>query len=250
MEDSAPIGDYIEKKRWYRTGWGEAAIVIFLLVAIGTGLFLGGVAVEVKRIMASGNVNDISGEGTISLSTNAPPVSDAKNIKLVENASMSLGNPNADLTIVEFGDFGCPYTADASKTMREMAAKYPKRFHYIFKDFPNTDLHPDAEKAALAARCAAVQGKFWAYHDKLFANQSAQDDMSLARYASEVGLDTNAFATCYASKQFSRDVQTDFETGVQEGLRGTPTFFLNGHRAEGALPADALEAVLLKFAEK
>ncbi|MEI7741413.1 MAG: DsbA family protein [bacterium] len=250
MEEAPLVSSFTPKRPWYRTGWGEFLLVFLGIVGVLTGAFFGAVAFEIKNFSSVNSVADIKGDGEMSVSRDAKPVSDVSGKMYIENSSMALGSPNADLKIVEFVDFGCPFTEQASRVMREMAAKYPLRFRYVIRDFPIISLHPNAELAAIAARCAAAQGKFWAYHDKLFANQDAQDSISLLRYASEIGANTDDFASCFTSRKYAREVQADFEAGTQAGLRGTPTFFLNDVRAEGPLPADKLEALILKFPEK
>jgi protein-disulfide isomerase len=114
----------------------------------------------------------------------------------------------------------------------------------VYRDFPLTQLHPRALPAALAADCANAQGKFWQYHDLLFANQSALDDASLEAYAAQLGLDQATFDECYTSREYFDEVAADFQDGVDYGVSGTPTFFVNGHRLVGAQPFAAVQQVI------
>lgn len=158
-----------------------------------------------------------------------------------------LGTEGAPITIVEFADFTCPYSREASLTMRALAAKYPEKINYIYRDFPLTDLHPDAERAAGAGECAHAQGKFWAYHDKLYLNQDALSAERLIGYAREANLDTEAFTRCLKSNQYAAEVTTDYTDGIKAGVTGTPTFFINGVMVPGAIPEGILEAIITNW---
>lgn len=156
----------------------------------------------------------------------------------------SLGSADATVQIVEFADFGCPYSRESSFVMRALAAAYGDKIHYEYRDFPITELHPQAEHAAEAAQCAAAQGKFWEYHDKLYVNQTDLRDEQLVQYAEELNLDTDAFAKCLSSGQFHDEVTADYNDGAAAGVRGTPTFFVNGNRIPGSIPQDVLTQLI------
>jgi protein-disulfide isomerase len=159
----------------------------------------------------------------------------------------SLGPAHAPLVIVEFGDFGCPYSAEASHTIRRLASLYPDAFRYVYRDFPLTDLHRDAFLAARAGECADVQEGFWPFYDKLYLSQEDLSREALLRYAEEVGLDTELFLACLDSSRYSAEVMEDFLDGQSAGVYGTPTFFLNGVRVEGAIPEALLEEIILSL---
>ncbi|MBI4437499.1 DsbA family protein [Candidatus Uhrbacteria bacterium] len=156
----------------------------------------------------------------------------------------SLGNPGARVTIVEFAEFQCPYSQEASFTMRELAAKYPDDVFYVYRDFPLTDLHPLAQLAAEAGECADEQGKFWEYHDKLFQNQSSLTQESFVAFASELNMRVDQFESCLSSGRYASEVEEDLKDGAEAGVRGTPTFFINGNRIAGAIPAEVMEAIV------
>jgi protein-disulfide isomerase len=113
----------------------------------------------------------------------------------------------------------------------------------VFRDFP-LSFHDRAQAAAEAAQCAHAEGKFWAYHDELFANQRALDDESLKQYAVNVGLDAESFGTCMQSSRFRTDVLNDFQDGQRFGVRGTPAFYVNGRFLSGAQPYEAFAKVI------
>jgi len=105
-------------------------------------------------------------------------------------------------------------------------------------------MHNRAAPAAEAAQCANAQGKFWEYHDALFANQRALSDEDLAKYAGDIGLDVEAFKACYSSGKFKNDVQQDAREGGKIGVTGTPAFFINGRFLSGAQPFDAFKTII------
>jgi protein-disulfide isomerase len=151
-----------------------------------------------------------------------------------------LGPVDAPLTLVEYGDFECPYCGRAYYELKDVEEQMGAQLRFVFRNFPITSAHPHAEAAAMAAEAAAGQGKFWDMHSMLYENQDALDDDSLWEYASALGLDLPTFDRDMTSRRFLRKVREDFMSGVRSGVNGTPTFFINGYRHEGAFDAAAL----------
>lgn len=166
---------------------------------------------------------------------------------LATNDDPMLGSANAVLTIVEFGDFGCPFTRQESYVMRALAQKYPDTIRYIYRDFPLEDLHPGAELAARAGYCAHKQGKFWEYHDEVF-RAGAVDEESVLTAAVSAGVTPAPFLDCLESDAAMAEVETDLADGYAGGVVGTPTFFLNGEMVEGAIPYEIFVAIIEAFA--
>lgn len=158
-----------------------------------------------------------------------------------------LGGKDARLTIVEFADFGCPYSRKASSSMRALALTYGENIRYIYRDFPITEIHPDAFLAAQAGQCANEQDKFWVYHDALYQHQEDLSRAALRSYAQAVGMDVGAFDRCLASGRYRQEVEKDYAEGVAAGVVGTPTFFFNGRRVEGAIPLEILRSLIDTF---
>jgi len=156
----------------------------------------------------------------------------------------SLGSPDAPVVIVEFADFQCPYSKEASFMIRELAAKYPQDVYFVYRDFSLTDLHPFAEMAAQAGECAQDQGKFWEYHDKLFQNQTDVSEESFLMFARELNFDVESFEECLNSGRYANEIREDYQAGLDAGVRGTPTFFINGNRIAGSIPAEVMEAIV------
>jgi protein-disulfide isomerase len=156
----------------------------------------------------------------------------------------SQGPATAPVTLVEYGDYECPYCGAAYPIVKEIQARLDERLRFVFRNFPLTQAHPHAQHAAEAAEAAAAQGRFWEMHDYLFEHQRALDDDHLLQYAGAVGLDTTAFAREMAEHRHAERVREDFMSGVRSGVNGTPTFFINGIRHDGSYDADTLLAAI------
>jgi protein-disulfide isomerase len=154
------------------------------------------------------------------------------------------GSADAPVTLVEFSDFHCPFCQKAQTTLKEILDRYPGKVKHAFRDFPVDALHPQARQAAEAARCAHDQGKFWSYHDTLFANAPHGAPADLRRYASEVGLDVPVFERCLSTGTHRASVQRDLEEGSRLGVSGTPAFFVNGRLLSGAQPLEAFTKLI------
>jgi len=154
------------------------------------------------------------------------------------------GDPNAPVTIVEFSDFQCPFCKKSETVLKDLLAKYSGRVKLAYLDFPLREIHSQAEQAAEAARCAGEQGKFWEYHDSLFADQSKLDEASLIERAHNVKLDEKAFQSCLTSGKFKAGIEADLQEGAKAGVSGTPAYFINGVFLSGAQPAAEFEKVI------
>ena len=156
----------------------------------------------------------------------------------------SQGKADAPVTVVEFSDFQCPFCLRVMPTLKELRAKYGDRMRLVWKDFPLTQIHPQAFVAAQAGNCAREQGKFWEYHDKLFANQSALQPESLKKYAADAGLDAAKFNQCLDSSKYEARVQESLGAGSRLGINSTPTMYVNGRMINGAQPSEVFQSVI------
>ncbi|MEM1007533.1 MAG: thioredoxin domain-containing protein, partial [Myxococcota bacterium] len=152
------------------------------------------------------------------------------------------GASNPLLTLVEYSDFECPYCSKAANSLNALAKDYGKYVRFVFKHYP-LSFHKKAELAAQAAMAAHAQGKFWAYHDKLFANQRKLDQANLERYAQELGLQMMRFRSALRTKKYQAAVKAEMAQGAQVGVQGTPTFFLEGKRLSGSTYKDIAKAL-------
>jgi formate-nitrite transporter family protein len=156
------------------------------------------------------------------------------------------GPVNAPLTLVQYGDFQCPHCALAYQNVTEIANDVRDSLRFVFRHFPLAQVHPLAHRAAEAAEAAASQGHFWQMAAVLYENQEDLEDESLARYARKANLDSRRFKKELSSGVHAARVRADFLGGIRSGVKGTPTFFINGRRYEGTLRSDALVAALVK----
>jgi protein-disulfide isomerase len=154
-----------------------------------------------------------------------------------------LGSKNAKLTIIEYSDYQCPYCGRVEPTIKQVMSTYGDQVRLVFRDFP-LSFHENAMPAALAANCAQDQGKFWEYHDLLFANQEALDAASLKKYATQVGLDATKFNDCFDTKKFQAAIADDMSTAQADGVQGTPFFKIGSQQVSGALPFDSFKKVI------
>jgi protein-disulfide isomerase len=165
------------------------------------------------------------------------------NVSMGSGGHPTLGPNNAPVKMIEFADFQCPFCKRSEDAIQAIHKKYGNQVQLVFMDFP-LSFHPHAMPAANAARCAASQGKFWQYHDALFADQSKLDPADLKATAKKLGLDTAKFDACFDKNQFSQEIQQDLEEGHKLSVNGTPTFFINGREVVGAQPAENIEDII------
>jgi len=161
---------------------------------------------------------------------------------LVKKDSHVLGNRDAKVTIVEFSDFKCPACVSAHLVIKQIIAKYGDKILFVYRHFPIVTADQHALKAAEAAEAADEQGKFWEYHDILYANQENLEESDLKKYAKRLGLDMDKFEKALSSGKFKDKVTRDMDDGVKLGVRGTPTFFINGERYQGGLSLDQFKS--------
>lgn len=144
------------------------------------------------------------------------------------------GEGAAPVTLVEYGDFECPYSREAVKTVQALQGEFGHDLRFVFRHFPLVDKHPHARQAAEAAEAASVQGQFWAMYATLFAHQWELEYRDLMGYAGQLGLEKARFSEALNNHRYLDCVRADVATGRQHGVIGTPTFFINGHRQDGA----------------
>jgi protein-disulfide isomerase len=154
------------------------------------------------------------------------------------------GENTAPVTIVEFGDFECPYCKAAESSLRRVMARYPREVRVVFRNLPLTQIHPNAQIAAEAAICADRQGKFWEMHDAMYGDQSALNLDALKNAATRLGLDTDRFSACLADGSTRQSLDLDAKAARELGLSGTPYFFVNGRPIDGDVPVEKFENLI------
>jgi protein-disulfide isomerase len=158
------------------------------------------------------------------------------------------GPEDAAGTLVEYGDYECPYCGAAYPIIKEVQAQMGERLRFVFRNFPISTSHPHAEQAAEAAEAAAAQGTFWPMHDLLYENQRRLGDEDLRGYAETLDLDVESFDRELAEHVHAARVREDFMSGVRSGVNGTPTFYVNGVRHDDSYDLETLLAALERAA--
>jgi protein-disulfide isomerase len=154
------------------------------------------------------------------------------------------GPATAPVTLVEYGDYECPYCGAAYPIVKEIQRRLGDRLRFVFRNFPITTAHPHAEHAAEAAEAAGAQGRFWEMHDALYEHQRALGDSQLEEYAGAVGLDVERWVSDMETQAQQERVRADFMSGVRSGVNGTPTFFINGRRHDDSYDLETLLAAI------
>jgi protein-disulfide isomerase len=160
------------------------------------------------------------------------------------NGAPFKGAEKAVVTIVKFEDFQCPFCKQAQSALTEILSRYEGKVRLVHKDFPLDSIHPQARQAAEAGRCASDQGKFWEYHDVLYANSPKAGLEELKSYAKSIGLNLASFGQCFSMGKYKAAVEKDSEEAARLGLTGTPVFFINGRELSGAQSVEAISQII------
>jgi protein-disulfide isomerase len=154
------------------------------------------------------------------------------------------GSASAPVTLVEYGDYECPYCGAAYPIVKRVLRQLGPHVRFVFRNFPLGEMHPHAVLAACAAEAAALQDAFWEMHHSLYEHQAALEPEDVLRYAKDLGLDTSSFARALDDPEIVGRVRADFASGVRSGVNGTPTFFIDGVRFEQSWEDDSLVEAL------
>jgi len=246
--------EFTEEKQNTPSTWRAKTVIasffVFLFL-LGLGFFMWRVVYYSNAIRNGDFVfSDLTfvQDASYSNSLSSKPVPDGV-FETATSDDPSLGSPDAKVEIVEFADFGCTFSNRSSSVMRRLSLEYGDRIHYVYRDFPVAELHPDAALAAEAGECADDQGKFWAYHDRLYVQQTDLKPERLVQIADEVGINHDSFVTCLNSRKYKAEVEKDYQDGLEAGVQGTPTFFINGNRIPGSIPEDVLRSLINRILE-
>jgi protein-disulfide isomerase len=180
------------------------------------------------------NAADVNGGTTVSYTEPARTA-------VATDGRPSTGAADAPVTIVEFSDFQCPYCATMVSTLKEIEKNYKDQVRIVYLQFPLTQIHPNAQKAAEASLCANEQNQFWQMHDALFADQAKLGVDELRRKAEKLSLDMAAFNACLDGNKYASAVRADIAEGRKAGVKGTPAFFVNGRFYSGSQPYDEIQ---------
>jgi len=150
------------------------------------------------------------------------------------------GSADALITLVEYGDYECPYCGKAYPAVRRIQRLLGDKLRFVFRNFPLNTIHEHASQAAQAAEAAGAQGKFWEMHDRRYENQEKLADVDLRQYALKVGVEIYRFEGDMAGESYAKKVRDDFRGGVRSGVNGTPTFFINDYRMNEPVTYESL----------
>jgi len=222
-----------EKKRLARKGfpWAIVWIPLLFLAGLGTGYLIWGSA-------ASGEASAADAQPEVQI----PEQVQRLDVSLDDD--YIYGPQDAPITIVEFSDYECPYCQRWYDTVwLRLRQEYADQVRLVYRDLPLPN-HPNAVPSAEAANCAGEQGKYWEYHDLLFGGELGLSPSAYQEYASQVGLDLDAFQTCVDERRYSAEVEADLADATQLGVSSTPTFFINGIPLVGAQPYEVFQQVI------
>ncbi len=224
----------VNQKHWYKSWWGVALLTLLILVG---ALFFASVfyvADQVRAIQAGQHASFSLSDTTVYQNTEG-------------EGNFWLGSNQPKITIVEFADFACPYSKSSFPKIRELADKYRDRVKFIYRDFPY--IAAESIDLAMAARCAGEQGLFWKMHDKLYELQGIKTADELTGAAQSIGADSAAFRLCLEGKKYSALIKKNILEANKFDIQGTPTWFINGRKVAGDLPATAWEEIIKKFSK-
>jgi len=151
----------------------------------------------------------------------------------VSQTDHAQGNLNADLVIVEYGDYQCPYCGAAYPVLKDLMKEFGSQIKFVFRNFPLSEMHQYARPVAIAAEAANLQGKFWEMHDAIYENQTYLNENLLMKLAEQLNLNIPQFEKDLESTELAEKVDSDFESGIVSGVNGTPSFFVNGKKFDG-----------------
>ena len=177
----------------------------------------------------------------------ASKTGDPRTATLEIGASPVLGQTEAPVTMIVYGDYQCPFCKDqADKVELRLRKEYVEtgKLKIVFKHFPLESIHPYARPSAIAANCAFAQGKFWEYHDELYKNQANLDKINFKTLAGSLGLNTETFSTCLKDPKVNETVTQDLESGIALGIKGTPASFIDNVYVEGAYPYNSFKDII------
>jgi protein-disulfide isomerase len=182
-------------------------------------------------------VESLKAKTTVSVTLEPPRV------EITDGGRTPRGTASGPIEVIEFSDFQCPFCQRANPVVDQVLKTYGDKVKFVYRHYPLPN-HPNARPAAEASACAEVQGKFWEYHDRLFANPTKLTDADLKAHAAALGLDATRFNTCFDNHQQKPGVDQDIADGEAVGVTGTPAFFINGRSIEGAQPFESFKRII------
>lgn len=226
--------------------------IVLIILAIGLGIFLFQTGKFYYKIKTGNIASDFFTQKFSRASTVEEDEIELDSNKIVDYASVYFGTNSPELTIVEFGNFLCPYSSQVASTMRELMLAYKDKIKFLYRDYPLDDIYPNSSLLALAGKCANEQGVFWGFFDKIIYSKTS-DPVDIAVQA---GANKERLTNCIQNQDYVAQILDDLKDGYESGVTGTPTFFFikKGHedkpiKIEGAIPKDVFEKAIKQLLE-
>lgn len=242
-------------KPWYKTVSGVVFAIVIGLIVLGAVVFIVLFSFYAWQIKYGGAEvgQKLTEQFEQNFSVDSSLAGSVQNQSVVENYKKYIRDNNpqfggvaAKVEIITFEDFTCPYCQAGFGDFKKMMEKYESVVKVVFKSLPLVELHPNAMDPALASLCANDQDKFWQYHGLLFTEKNF-DEQSLLGLATDLNLDIASFSSCLAGQKYGGQILQDASDAVELGLRGTPTYFINGYKIEGSLTLKQWDGIILEF---
>lgn len=243
IEDEASVGK--DNANSSKIAFALGLLVSLMVISLAANIFLGYFFFKSDSAKAFGSQNAVATDiWAPSPSPQAPTAGPVQEFKITKDDHIR-GDFKAPVTLVEYSDFECPFCGRAYPTFQKLLADYSGKVRLVYKHFPLRSIHPNAQKAAEASECAAEQGKFWEYHDKLFDNQAGGYSLdNFKQWAKDLNLNANKFNDCLDSSKYASKVKADEVDGQTRGVQGTPATFVNGQLVAGAVPYAEFQSVV------
>ena len=213
-------------KKWYKKWWGILIVILLFIILVSLSTFAFYTYSLIKKIKA-GDIS-LEQEWQTAMLEKGP-------YEMENNLSPWTGATNPRITIVEFTDFNCPFCKNSYQTIREISFKYKDSVKLIFRHYPV--IQDSSLGLALASECANEQGKFWPVHDALFQSDNPSEDIN--KIAVNTGLNIKKFNDCVKTQKYLNRIKMDFLDAQKTSIKGTPTWFINGHKIEGEIPRES-----------
>jgi len=238
---------------WHRTRAGRIFLIILaciggiiLIFAALTGYYLWRIGRGDRAELQTIFVNQFTFDPEKQNKDNVATV-DPKSV--IRSYSPTLGEETAPITIIEFIDFECPFCQASWPIFEKIKERFGPAIRVVFKHIPVTQIHKQTLSAHIAATCADEQDKFWQYEKEIFTAKKL-DAVALNAYAKNLNLDLNSFNRCIQTKKYLKNIETDIRDAADLGVRGTPTYFVNGRKLEGVIPEDIWSKIIIAEIQK
>lgn len=232
-QEGAPVRG-VHRKPWH---WISLAIALFFIFLAFIVMLMRSYA-QFVRTQSEGISTGFYTEAKDLAKNRKQVAGPQRQVEQGDHAVMGASVENAKITIVQFADFECPYSASTLPVMQWIRNQYGEQVRIMYRHFPVATIHENAGFAAAAAECARAQGKFWEMHDTLFLNQKNLNPETIRGHASTLRLDMKAFDACLKDENVQKRIVQDVEDGLSAGVAGTPTFFVNGFKMQGFIPTE------------